>query len=363
MSTVIQPMPEAIEYQNLALQHVSRTFALTIPELPPSLQCVVANAYLLCRAADTIEDDTALSLDQKGHYGRALVEVVAGRSSADDFAAALAPLLSPECPAAERDLISHLSLIISITRSFNAVQQQAVERCVRVMWQGMYRFQCRAGVYGLDTMRDMDAYCYYVAGVVGEMLTELFCDYSPEIAQHGEAMKQLASSFGKGLQMTNILKDQRDDHERGVSWLPREVFAKYGVGLSALQPGYRTPAYAAAQQELLGIAHAHLRNGLAFTLLIPAKESGIRRFCYWGIHLAALTLRNIHRRPDFASSEEIKVPRRKVSSMISLTELVIRSNALLTRVFKRAAGPLPLSVVVLDQASGQISSSLLNRPR
>jgi len=48
-------------YQEKILQDVSRTFALTIPQLPPALRRVVSNAYLLCRIADTIEDDNALT--------------------------------------------------------------------------------------------------------------------------------------------------------------------------------------------------------------------------------------------------------------------------------------------------------------
>jgi len=43
-------------YQDRILPHVSRTFALTIPQLPPRLRIAVTNAYLLCRIADTIED-------------------------------------------------------------------------------------------------------------------------------------------------------------------------------------------------------------------------------------------------------------------------------------------------------------------
>src|SRR5256886_14840956 len=48
-------------YQDRILPHVSRTFALTIPQLPPDLRTAVTSAYLLCRIADTIEDEPALS--------------------------------------------------------------------------------------------------------------------------------------------------------------------------------------------------------------------------------------------------------------------------------------------------------------
>ncbi len=49
------------------------------------------------------------------------------------------------------------------------------------------------------------------------------------------------------------------------------------------------------------MAHAHLRNALSYTLLIPAHETGIRRFCLWAIGLAVLTLRKIAANPGFTS--------------------------------------------------------------
>src|SRR6266404_2288967 len=51
-------------YQDHILPHVSRTFALTIPQLPPALRTPVTTAYLLCRIADTIEDEPTLPADE-----------------------------------------------------------------------------------------------------------------------------------------------------------------------------------------------------------------------------------------------------------------------------------------------------------
>ena len=59
------PLNETDEaYQDHILQYVSRTFALTIPQLPAELRRVVSNAYLLCRIADTVEDDNAVDSEQ-----------------------------------------------------------------------------------------------------------------------------------------------------------------------------------------------------------------------------------------------------------------------------------------------------------
>src|SRR5215204_3841283 len=51
--------------QERLLLSVSRTFALTIPQLPAALGNVISNHYLLCRIVDTIEDEPRLSPEQK----------------------------------------------------------------------------------------------------------------------------------------------------------------------------------------------------------------------------------------------------------------------------------------------------------
>ncbi len=71
------------------------------------------------------------------------------------------------------------------------------------MSQGMAEFQQRATSDGLNDLPQLDRYCYHVAGVVGEMLTDLFCDYSAEINERRDELLPLAVSFGQGLQMTN----------------------------------------------------------------------------------------------------------------------------------------------------------------
>ena len=332
-------------YQDYILPLVSRTFALTIPQLPGALHKVVANAYLLCRIADTIEDDAALPAADKRRYEEAFVDVVNGRADAAALAAELAPKLSLETIEAERHLMRELPLVIQVLRSFNRPQQNAIERCVTVMSRGMHRFQQAAatdgGLNGLATQRDMDSYCYYVAGVVGEMLTELFCDFDPAIAARREQMLHLGVSFGQALQMTNILKDQWEDRARGACWLPREVFQRHGLDLGQLQPGQYTPAYGAALTELLGVANAHLRNALEYTLLIPAEHVGIRKFCLWATGLAVLTLKNIQRKPDFTGGGEIKVSRGAVARTIMVTNVSVKRDALLRRLFDFAWRDLP----------------------
>jgi farnesyl-diphosphate farnesyltransferase len=182
-----------------------------------------------------------------------------------------------------------------------------------------------------------------VAGVVGEMLTELFCDYSPEIARERPALSARAASFAQGLQMTNILKDVWEDRSRGACWLPQDVFARHGVILAQVSSEPFDPRFGAGFRELIGVAHAHLRNALDYTLLIPSHESGIRRFCLWAIGLAVLTLRKIERNPRFTAGAEVKVSRSAVAMTRLFTDAAGRSDRMLRSLFALAARGLPLA--------------------
>jgi farnesyl-diphosphate farnesyltransferase len=108
-------------------------------------------------------------------------------------------------------------------------------------------------------------------------------------------------------------------------------------------------------QELIGVGHAHLRNALEYTCLIPKRETGIRRFCLWAIGLAVLTLRKIHRHPTFRSGSEVKVSRRTVKATVLTTNLTLMSNRALRLMFARAADGLPLaSDPLASMASGAL---------
>jgi len=329
------------QYQDHILQGVSRTFALTIPQLPESLRCVIGNAYLLCRITDTIEDDSALTLEQTRQLADMFSDVVCGTVPAEEFSDRLHPLLSEHTIPAEHELIKNTPAVIRITHSFNTTQRQALERCIRIMGRGMADYQETESLGGLKDLSALNEYCYYVAGVVGEMLTDLFCDYSPEINHNKAALMKLAVSFGQGLQMTNILKDIWEDRKRGACWLPQEIFQQQGFNLGNLQPGMSDARFEAGLGELVGIAKGHLQNALTYTCLIPPQEKGIRRFCLWAIGMAVLTLNKINQHRNFNEGIQVKITRRSVKSTIVVTNLLTSHNWALNLLFKLSSQNLP----------------------
>lgn len=348
-------------YQDQVLPHVSRTFALTIPQLPAALRISITNAYLLCRIADTIEDEPAISPAETLLYLQRFNEVLAGASPAESLAQDLENRLSNKSLPAERELIANMRRVVDVTNALSEPQRAAILRCVELMCYGMPRFQSTASIKGLARLTDLDEYCYYVAGVVGDMLTELFCAYSADIGRNRTAMQALAVSFAQGLQMTNILKDVWEDRSRGACWLPQEVFSRHGVDLARLVPGQYDAGFAAGMRELVGVAHGHLRNALEYTLFIPGKEAGIRRFCLWAIGLAVLTLQKINRNPGFTAGVQVKVSRKAVAMTRLSTDLTLRSDWLLRRLFAFAARGLPLAAVGETHRPVMVPTALVDR--
>ena len=332
-----------LAYQRAILGGVSRTFALTIPELPEVLRDVVGNAYLLCRITDCIEDEPALTPREKQRFADRFVDVVEGRGNATAFGAELAAALSSSTPPEERDLVANTPRVIGITRGFGDVQRRSVSRCIRIMASGMSEFQQLDTSAGLKNLRELDRYCYVVAGVVGEMLTELFCDYSNEIKKRRDELLPLAISFGQGLQMTNILKDVWEDLGRGACWLPRDIFRDAGFDLRGLPAGRDNPAFGRGVVELVGIARGHLVDALRFVQLIPENETGIRRHCVWALGMAVLTLRRIDATPTFGSGREVKISRRSVRAVTTLGSCVARNNWALDLLFSTLVRSLPVS--------------------
>src|SRR5580658_8411011 len=143
-------------YQEQILPHVSRTFALTIPQLPAALRIAVTNAYLLCRIADTIEDEPAFSPAETFAFLERFKAVVAGRGDVLPLAAEIGRKLSDRSLPAERALIANMVRVLKVTASLSATQRAAIQRCIDLMCYGMPRFQTTASLRGLARKIDLD---------------------------------------------------------------------------------------------------------------------------------------------------------------------------------------------------------------
>ncbi len=294
----------------------------------------MANAYLLCRVIDTIEDEVSLSPEQKKYFCTGFIEVVKNNQKADDFSLELTPLLSEQTIRAEHVLIHFLPRVVQITHKLDLKQMEAIFTCVETMTEGMASFQSQELKHGLPTLVDLNKYCYCVAGCVGEMLTQIFCHYSTQIDLHSQELMSLSASFGQGLQMTNILKDIWEDAGRGVCWLPQDIFTQTGFNLQLLNQKTSDETFKKGLEQLIQITQGHLDNALKYTQLIPAQEKGIRNFCLWAIGMALLTLKKIKKNIDFKNSQTVKISRKSVAAIMYGTQIIRGNNTLLSLAFQ-----------------------------
>lgn len=314
-------------YQARALAQVSRTFALTIPLLPPQVRYAIGNAYLLCRIADTIEDEPTLSVEYKREFLSRFVDVVQGLAPTSTFAHDLTPLLTAATSKSEQELVSQVGAVIDYHRELRSGQRQPIERCVKIMCEGMAEF-VDTDEAGLPTMSHVERYCYFVAGVVGEMITDVLCDYSHIIDSRKTELSKLSVQFGRGLQLVNILKDHREDRIRGATWLPQSTLNVHGNGSRDNKLSVIPKII-----QVVQVAQRDLEAALRYVQLIPSHESGVRRFLAVTLGLAVLTLRRIHSNPAFQTGAEAKTPRRQVYATVAATKVAVRSNSALKWLF------------------------------
>ncbi|PZD95070.1 phytoene/squalene synthase family protein [Paenibacillus sambharensis] len=187
------------------LKKTSRTFYIPISRLEPGLKEAVASAYLCMRAIDEIEDHPDLPDQTKIDLLRGVSEAIRGLEPRTELEALLIPHANILPPVSVR-IYEWLMLCPSSA-------QDIVKRYITMMSEQMAEWVHRR--WTVHTVADLDAYTYSVAGMVGEMLSELWLWFD---GTESDPVKAVA--FGRGLQAVNILRNRNEDLGRGVDYYP-----------------------------------------------------------------------------------------------------------------------------------------------
>lgn len=318
---------EALEFGRRIINRVSRTFAIGIAVLPGDLGKAVLTGYLLCRIADTIEDDGACPAPRRQYLLARFAECFNDPALACTFAAEAADIQADE---------NYLELVAGTELVFNLLEQlpkksaAIVGRWTKELVKGMSEFVGRYpdGIR-IQTMAEYRRYCYYVAGTVGHLLTELFYYHSPHVRERDyQRLLQHCESFGELLQNINIIKDIPWDveHENAV-YVPEELLRKRGSSHQNILSGDWAVQNREALYDLVQLAKDDLRESLEYFNALPKMAVTIRLFCLLPILFAVATLREIERSTAMLESGgAVKITRREVRSLILAGSVSTISN-------------------------------------
>ena len=319
------------------LKRVSRTFYLSLNVLPKDLRRPVGLAYLFARAADTIADTRLVSLETRLEYLELFRAEFRGNGP-HRIREVKEALTGPQKIPEERELVARLEECFAIYRTLDPADRERIRDLILTITQGMLMdlttFPGEEEGYpiALKTRDHLDRYTYFVAGCVGEFWTEIHMAHRPSLRGWDMAeMKKRGVRFGKGLQMTNILRDLSRDLRIGRCYLPQEDLEGLGLTPADLLDPQAIARVKPLVQDLLQVTLAHYREGWDYTLAIPGREIRMRLACAWPLLIGLKTLALVAQSKNLLDpAATVKISRPEVYRILLRSLTLIGSNRSLT---------------------------------
>jgi len=308
----------ALEFARGIIGRVSRTFAIGISILPGDLGKAVLTGYLLCRIADTIEDDGSSPASRRQELLAKFIACFDDRTLAAHFGEEAADIKVAD--PAYRELLSGTKQVFDVLDSLPPESAQIVSRWSKELSGGMSEFVGRyPNGIRIQTLEEYRRYCYYVAGTVGHMLTDLFFFHSRHIDDENYRRLLVNSeAFGEGLQTINILKDIAWDIEHeNAAYIPEELLRERGSSHQMILHGDRIAQNREALITLVDLAKLDIKKSLDYINALPKMAAQIRLFCLLPVLFAVATLREIEGSTAMLQSGgAVKISRSEVRSLI-----------------------------------------------
>jgi farnesyl-diphosphate farnesyltransferase len=326
------------------LKQVSRSFYLTLNVLPIGVRDQMGLAYLFARAADTIADtdliDRSERLKYLDQFRAQFTTAGVDWKAVQEIQTALVP---HQKDSGESILLQRLEDCFRLYEECSPDDRKRIQWVIKVLTEGMEmdlnRFPGQSGDHlaALSTLDDLDQYTYHVAGCVGDFWTRMICAHRPTMVRWDvEEMAAIGVRFGKGLQLTNILKDIGRDLRNGRCYIPESLLDEVGLKPVDLLNDSSLPKFKPVLDRLIRMAIEHLDQGWVYTMAIPVSEIRQRLACIWPILLAGETLRRVAVAPDLLDpGVNIKAPRSEVYLIMTLTTLTCANGFVATSYWNR----------------------------
>jgi len=326
------------------LSKVSRSFYLTLAVLPVSVRTQVGLAYLFARAADTITDTDLIEQSERIIHLKNFQKLFTLDTIDWEIVQSIqVALVSHQALPAERILLERLEDCFRVYLECELSDRARINDLMTTLTKGMemdlelFQGGNTENLLSLETQEDLNRYIYYVAGCVGEYWTNLMCAHLSSLNNWDvKQMSSIGINFGKGLQLTNIVKDIAKDLRRGRCYIPASVLKTAGLSPNDILQPESWPSFQPILNKLIQQAVEFLDQGWEYTMAIPRSEIRLRLACMWPILLGGETLKLVQNSPGLLNPDcQVKVTRGCVYKIIGLTTITGGSGLVGTIYWKK----------------------------
>jgi len=279
--------------------------------------------YEILRTVDTIED-SLLDRELKLETFELFRDILNGGFHDENILKLQQSLDAGTHKDLDKAVVKHMvPNIFTVLNSLGQEQREIVTRTAIEMSYGM----ARKDFLDILTLEHQDEYCYYVAGLVGYMLTDLFkADGRLEDERYRE-IYSFSEPYGIGLQKVNILRDMNSDlYEDRLYW-PKDVVESHGFTKLSLMEEAQTNIDQAMQivNEIVIDTARHLDNGVLYVTKLPKDEKKVRMFSAIPLFMAIATASLMYNNRD-VYSKPVKIPRTQTMAITHKLDTIIQDN-------------------------------------
>jgi len=230
------PLTESYRYCTHLSRTQARNFYYSFLCLPPEKRASMCAIYAFMRYSDDISDDGGAERVSRMEAWRAALDAGFEGDYGDD----------PILPAFHDTVRRH-----AIPRRYF---HELIDGAMMDLAPRRY-----------ETFTDTYDYCYHVASVVGLVCIHVFGFRDPRATEYAEYN-------GIAFQLTNILRDLREDAEMGRVYLPQEDLRRFGYPEADLRTGVQNEAFLALMRFEVERAREYYRKAEPLTALIDADS-------------------------------------------------------------------------------------------
>ena len=301
------------------LEGTSRSFYLSLKELPKPIRQQVSLLYLLARTSDTIADSEAgdpqkrlASLEAYDRYSQ----------KTSDRAPDLTELAKLQTNPSERRLLESIEAVTSRIGQFSDSDQESIRHCLGIIISGqimdLERFSSPSDtISSLDDDLELDDYTFRVAGSVGEFWTRMSLDH--QFKANPETEDELFDRgvrFGKALQMINILRDIPSDLSLGRCYIPMISLVEHGLTPDDLLDPRNMGQFKPLYDKYLDITESHLEAAVQYIGLLPHGQFRLRGSCMLPIVIGKRTVSKLRNGNVLDPNNTIKIDRSEVKAVV-----------------------------------------------